>query len=172
MKFARVWAMPNKATFTIKPIAELLERYVDKDEVWADPFAGFNSPALYTNDLNPAAPTGYHLEAEDFCKEMEHGLVGVLFDPPYSNRQISEHYREIGKKASQADTSAAFFSKVKDAIAPKVRVGGFAISFGWNSQGFGKARGFEIVEILLVPHGGAHNDTIVVVETKVVGASK
>jgi len=28
----------------------------------------------------------------------------------------------------------------------------------------GKNRGFEIVEILLVAHGGHHNDTIVTVE--------
>jgi hypothetical protein len=31
----------------------------------------------------------------------------------------------------------------------------------------GKTNGFEIEEILLVPHGGWHNDTIVTVERKV-----
>ena len=30
--------------------------------------------------------------------------------------------------------------------------------------GIGKNNGFKIVEILLVPHGGWHNDTIVTVE--------
>ena len=40
------------------------------------------------------------------------------------------------------------------------------ISFGWNSIGFGKNRGFEIIEILLVAHGGTKNDTIVTVERK------
>ncbi len=48
-----------------------------------------------------------------------------------------------------------------------IKVGGYAISFGWNSSGFGKKRGFEIIEILLVAHGGRHNDTIVTVERKV-----
>jgi hypothetical protein len=33
---------------------------------------------------------------------------------------------------------------------------GICISFGWNSTGLGKKRGFEIIEILL----GLHNDTI------------
>ncbi len=28
MKIERAWAMPNKNTFTIKPIAELLEKYM------------------------------------------------------------------------------------------------------------------------------------------------
>ena len=38
--------------------------------------------------------------------------------------------------------------------------------FGWNSNGVGKVRGFEIIEILLIAHGGSHNDTIVTVERK------
>ena len=33
--------------------------------------------------------------------------------------------------------------------------------------GDGKKYGFEIIEILLVAHGGWHNDTIVTVEKKV-----
>ena len=38
--------MPNKWTFTIKPIKELLKRYVHKPiHEWIDPFAGENSPA-------------------------------------------------------------------------------------------------------------------------------
>ena len=41
------------------------------------------------------------------------------------------------------------------------------ISCGWNSCGFGKKLGFEIVEILLVCHGRTHNDTIVTVEKKI-----
>lgn len=37
---------------------------------------------------------------------------------------------------------------------------------GWSSQGLGLGRGFTMTEILLVPHGGSKNDTIVTVETK------
>ena len=33
-------------------------------------------------------------------------------------------------------------------------------------MGIGKNRGFEMIEILLVPHGGSKNDTIVTVEQK------
>jgi hypothetical protein len=36
------------------------------------------------------------------------------------------------------------------------------LSFGWNSAGMGDF--FEPVELLLVAHGGAHNDTICVAE--------
>jgi hypothetical protein len=44
MKIERKWAMPNKWTFTIKPIAELLKEEVTEG-MWCDPFAGKNSPA-------------------------------------------------------------------------------------------------------------------------------
>ena len=167
--FTRVWAMPNHETFKIKPIAALLARYMKEGELWVDPFAGANSPAGITNDHNPAMPTTFHMEAIDFAKTLKRKkwYDGVIFDPPYSFRQISEHYRVIGKKATRLDTSMAFYEKVKSALCEKVAIGGYAISFGWNSNGFGKARGYEIIEILLVAHGGSKNDTIVVVEKKV-----
>lgn len=40
------------------------------------------------------------------------------------------------------------------------------LSFGWNTVGMGKNRGFEIIEIMLVCHGGAHNDTICLAEKR------
>ena len=89
---------------------------------------------------------------------------GVLFDPPYSPRQIKECYEGIGIK--EFNTKSDFYSNVKDEIARVVKPGGKVISFGWNSMGMGKNRGFEIKRILLVPHGGAKNDTIVTVEVK------
>jgi len=157
--------MPNKWTFTIKPIAKLLERYrVGKG--WVDPYAGLHSPAEITNDLNPEMPTNYHLDAKEFVEKLTGTYDGVLFDPPYSYRQVTEHYAKAGIKATQLDTSCNFYSRVKNRICDKIKVGGLTISFGWCSNGFGKNRGFEIIEILLVAHGAVHNDTIVTVEQK------
>jgi len=162
----RVFARANKWTFQIPPIAELLNKYVGDGEGWVDPFAGANSPARITNDIDEAMPTMYHLEAVDFCKHVRPPVEGVLIDPPYSYRQISEHYKARGVRANYKDTSYNFYSRVYNVVAPKVSQGGYAISFGWNSNGIGKIRGFEIVEILLVAHGLHHNDTIVTVEMK------
>jgi hypothetical protein len=91
---------------------------------------------------------------------------GGLFDPPYSYRQVSDHYKVIGKKATALDTSYNFYARVLDPMAKLIVTGGYCISFGWNSNGMGKKRGFRIVEILLVAHGMHHNDTIVTVERK------
>ena len=166
VKITRIWAMPNKETFKIKPIKELLNRHVDNGKEWIDPFAGNNSPAEYTNDLNPDIKTKSHMTAKAFSMSLTEKYRGVLFDPPYSLRQIKECYNGVGKNLSLNDTQDASFGKIKNIIGPKIISSGYAISCGWNSNGFGKQRGFEIIEILLVPHGGHHNDTIVTVEKK------
>jgi len=169
MIFNRAIANPSKWTFTISPIKALIGRYVGDGEGWVDPYAGDNSPAEFTNDHNPSRKATHHLEAEEFCKNIvpePPGFKGVLFDPPYSYRQVSEHYKVIGKKATPLDTSNNFFNRAKNPLCDKIRPGGYAISCGWNSNGFGFNRGFEIIEILLVAHGQHHNDTIVIVERK------
>ena len=109
----RAWAMPSKHTFTIPPIAELLGRF--PMEEFVDPFAGWNSPARYRNDLNPEAPVEAHVDAEEFiCTFSE--ILGLLFDPPYSPRQISELYKGIGFKVGMKETqSAALYSRVRNA---------------------------------------------------------
>ena len=168
MNIRRVWAMPNKHTFLIKPISVLIRKYiVNGGENWIDPYAGENSPAEITNDLNPNKPTKYHLEAKEFLKQLTGQYEGCLFDPPYSFRQIQECYNGIGKEVHQKDTQISFYSEAKNIACKLIKPGGIVISFGWNSMGFGKNRGFEIIEILLVAHGGTKNDTIVTVEKKV-----
>jgi hypothetical protein len=164
---SRATAGPSKWTFTIKPIRALIDRYVGDGRGWVDPFAGKHSPAELTNDHNPSMPATCHLEADAFCRTAEGPFVGVLFDPPYSRRQINEHYRLLGQKATSLDTSDRFYNRVKNAICDKIVPGGAAISFGYSSNGFGRTRGFAIVEVLLVAHGQGHYDTIVVVERKV-----
>src|SRR3990167_3067771 len=55
----RVWAMPNKFTFRVRPIAVLLQEEISGDS-WADPFAGETSPAHFTNDADENRPTISH----------------------------------------------------------------------------------------------------------------
>ena len=165
MIIKREWAMPSKHTFKIKPINKLLSKYVHDENNWIDPLAGENSPAEITNDMNPKKQVKYHLHAKEFVAQLTGEYYGCLFDPPYSLRQVKECYDKIGIKLFQEDTQR-FPQNVIELIAPKIKTNGIVITFGWNSQGFGKKLGFEIIEILLVAHGRSHNDTIVVVERK------
>ena len=147
----RVWAMPNKNTFQIKPIEELITKYIRAcpSGKMLDPF-----PYPYKEEALIFL-SRFTLESQD----------GVLFDPPYSPRQLKECYESIGQPLH--DTTSAVWKRWKDEIARVIKPSGVCISFGWSTNGLGKKRGFEIIEILLVAHGGNHNDTIVTVERKI-----
>ena len=172
MRIDRAWAMPSAWTFTIKPIMNLLQDEgavgLMKKGVWIDPFAGMNSPADITNDINPKANAKYHLDAIEFLKKQKsQEYDGALLDPPYSYRQVSEHHKAVGIKVTGWHTSSGWGKTIKDEITRIVKPHGKVISFGWNSMGLGKNRGFVMERILLVAHGGGKNDTICTVEIKI-----
>ncbi len=167
VKFSRVWAMPNSNTFTIKPIKELIQRYLTEEMLSIDPFARTSKLAKITNDLDPDFQCTYNMDALEFLKTFKDGEVDfVLYDPPYSLRQVSECYKKMGKTVNMQTTQASFWGNMKNEIARITKSGAYVITFCWNSNGIGKTNGFELVEVLLVPHGGSHNDTICVVERK------
>jgi len=171
MKISRSWAMPNKNTFSIKPISELVQRKIEEvDGVIIDPFANnskFNEFCVYTNDLDPEMPTTHHMDALDFLRLFDDSSVDlILFDPPYSPRQVSEVYRSLDMSVNMQTTQSSFWGNLKKEISRIVKPNGQCITFGWNSGGIGKSNGFEIIEILMVAHGGWHNDTICTVEVK------
>lgn len=164
----RVWAMPNSNTFSIKPIKDLILKYCKDKETIIDPFANSNTLANVTNDIDPSMPTLYHLDATEFLQLMPEKCADlVLYDPPYSPRQVAECYKKFNQTVDMKTTQASYWSNQKKEIGRIVKSGGYCITCSWNSGGIGKKYGFEIVEILLVAHGGWHNDTIVVVERKV-----
>lgn len=165
--------MPNKNTFNIKPIKKIIHKYYNPNEIWLNPFANISKYGI-TNDLDPQFDTDYNLDALDFLKlfvdkvkNNEVVVDGILYDPPFSPRQVSECYRRLGKTVNMKTTQASYWSNHKKLIGEIVKKDGHAITCGWNSGGIGKKYGFEIVEVLLVPHGGWHNDTIVTVERKI-----
>lgn len=174
MKINREWCMPNSKTFKIKPIKELIKRYINEDDIVIDPFANEHSikneiicKKYISNDLDESYDTDYHLEAQDFMKKFENNSIDViLFDPPYSGRQVSECYKKLGKTITMSDTNSGYFTKFKKEISRLLKPNGICISCGWNTNGIGKKYGFEIIEILDVAHGSMHNDTLVTVERK------
>lgn len=173
----RVWAMPNSATFSIKPIESFITKIVSEYRVKKmltggariiDPFCnGRVDIADVNNDLDPDKEADCHMDSLDFLKTFgDRSVDGVLFDPPYSPRQVSEVYRSMGKTVNMQTTQASFWSNMKNEVGRIVKPNGFCFVCGWNSGGIGKKYGFSIAEILIVPHGGWHNDTIVTLEYK------
>lgn len=165
MEIKRAWCMPHKNTFDIKPIGQLVHKYCSGVSI--DPFANKNRIATHCNDLDPQHGCKFQMDALDFVKEWGEGEIDtVLFDPPYSPRQVSECYKSLGKTVNMQTTQASFWGNLKKEVGRVTKPGGMVITCGWNSGGIGKKYGFEIVEILLVAHGGWHNDTIITVEEK------
>lgn len=161
----RTWEMPSKNTFSIKAIKEIIEKYAYG--VIIDPFANQNRIANITNDLDKQYNTDYHMDATEFLKMFDDKSIDtVLYDPPYSPRQVSECYKKLGMTVNKETTNNSYWRKHREEISRIVRHKGIVISCGWNSTGIGNKYGFEKMEILLVAHGSQHNDTIVVVERK------
>ena len=177
MIITREWCMPNSRTFKIKPIKNIIERYQEElvsNSLVLDPFSNQNIVIdrerlnLITNDIDPQYDTDYSLDALNFLKMFSDESVDmVLYDPPYSPRQVSEVYKKLDMSVNMQTTQASYWGNQKKEISRIVKKGGYVLTFGWNSGGIGKTKGFEIVEILIVAHGGWHNDTIVTVEKKI-----
>lgn len=145
------------------PVAEFVARHLTGRDHIVDPFCGRSSAADYSNDLTLGG-----VDAELFVRRLIADGVragAVIFDPPYSPRQISECYKSIGREATTEDTqNGALYRRVRAALTEILVEDGIALSFGWQSAGFG--REWETLEILLVQHGGAHNDTICVAQRR------
>ena len=160
------WAMPNKWTFSIKPIRELIEKECHGFTV--EPFAGNSIYGTIQNDLSGNHGNFTSHDAIEFLEITTSGIADtVLLDWPYSPRQVTEVYKSVGLKATQTMTSSKWWADIKDQVSRITKLGGKVITLGWNSNGIGKSRGFEQTRILTVAHGGNHNDTMVTVETKV-----
>ena len=152
------WAMPSAQTFTIKPINDLLKGLVNFDTS-CDPFCGSSTFCKYQNDLKDTKVC-----ALDYMKSLDSEMFDcVLLDPPYSNRQISEHYKAAGKEVTGWHTSSGFTAALRKEAARITKHLGIVITFGWNSTGIPASMGGVKKRILIVGHGGNHNDTIVTV---------
>ena len=166
-EFSRVWAMPSADTFDVRPIGDFVKKYLKGVSV--DPFARNKQWATYTNDLNPNTAATHHMDAVQFLAMLaDQGIEAdtVIFDPPYSPGQIAECYRSAGLTAGMRDTqNARLMADCRREILRLCKLGTNVLSFGWNSVGMGPQ--FAQREILMVCHGGAHNDTICIAEEMV-----
>lgn len=177
VQFFRKWSHPNKHTFKMPPARAFRNRWLEGGRVIVDPFAGtdFKLPLstgkFWLNDLNPRSPAEFHLEAPEFLAWLrDEGVIAdrVIFDPPYSPRQVKESYESIGLKATQIDTQTATLKATcRDLINEITATGAICLYFGFNSIGMGTTRGWELLEQLNIYGGGDHNDVICTAWVKV-----
>lgn len=111
------------------------------------------------NDINPDLGDE-RLDAYDLTqwRDFEAAFDTVIFDPPYSAHQAVVSYN-MGPRKQRV-------SHARDVVEYILRPQGVVISLGWNSTGMSSGRGFTKQGLLLVNHGGSHNDTIVLAERR------
>jgi len=151
------------------PLGELVHKYMYAGVgYWVDPFAG-NSPfkkQCITNDLNIETEAEFHLEALEFLENFaDNSVDGILYDPPYSNGQRSRSYQSVGMVPDQLTTSPNWSTLRKAECLRILKPGGIFIHCGWHTNAL-KYSDAEILEILILAHGGDHHDTITTVQRK------
>lgn len=111
--------MPNSHTFSIPPIQTFVSQYTaGHNKVIIDAFANDSKVGTITNDLNPKFNTTYHMDALDFLKMLEDNTADVvLYDPPYSLRQVKECYEGVGITVTAEHTKSSWRAKHLDEIA-------------------------------------------------------
>lgn len=138
MIITKKWSMPNKETFSIRPIRELIDKYREEGMVIVDPFARNSDIGTITNDLDPDTRAMYHKDATDFLRGLKDNIADmVLYDPPYSTRQVSESYKKLGGAVNMQTTQSSYWAMQKKEIARITKKGGVVITCAWNSGGIG-----------------------------------
>jgi len=161
----RIWAMPNKNTFKIKPIRELLNRYISPQLFSIDPFANSNKFASITNDIDISQKTDYHLDGIEFVKTLSGESVDIILnDPPYNIYQLNACYQNLDQSVTLYE-NPKYWEELKKEYDRVLKKNGVIISFSWCSDVM-SSYNYEIQEILIVPHGGIHYDTVCCVEKK------
>ena len=168
--FVRLWAIPNRDTFSVQPIEGFVKKYLLKSKCSIDPFARNKRWATHTNDLNPETAAEHHMDSLDFLTMLKEKGVRpdlVIFDPPYNPAQAKECYEQLGMNLpARVGRAAGVWAHEKNVVKEMMADNGVFLWFGWNTCGMAEARGFVIEEIMLVAHGRGHHDTICMAERR------
>lgn len=153
---------PRRYTFEQPKLKEWLESWCKGTVL--NLFAGttiLNVEKEIRVDIDKDVNADYTMDSFDFVNmwinEKKELFDTIVLDPPYSLRKSREKYegRYIGS-----------FTKIKNLLPLILKDEGRIITFGYDSVGMSKSRGFTKIAICLVCHSGDHDDTVSVVEEK------
>ena len=89
------------------------------------------------------------MDAADFPKIRPAQCADVvLYDPPFSPRQVMECYKKFGMSVNMETTQASYWSEQKEQIARIIKPNRTVITCGWNSGGIGKKYYRTVIKLL------------------------
>lgn len=161
MEFTYLAQPPRKYTFEAPKVREWTEKWCQG--IVLNLFAGKTKLDVseVRIDIDSNMPMlSYCMDAYDYVEqsvEMKLKFDTIILDSPWNYRKAREKYggRWIGK-----------LTKVKNLLPQILKDNGRVISWGYDSVGMSKSRGFEKIALCLVCHNGDHNDSIGLVERK------
>ena len=165
MNFEYIEAPPTKWTFDPSSVCRFVEKELEGRVL--NLFAGQtklrHSGEIVRNDMDEDKDADIHIDATNCREHFSDGSFDTLIlDPPYNVRKAREKYE--GEYMGS-------FKRVKDQSQHLIKpAGGKVITFGYDSTGMSKSRGFEKQKVALINHKGDHNDTICVIERRVNGS--
>ena len=99
------------------------------------------------------------------------GFKGSRKSTPFAGQMSAQQVADKAIKCGMKETqNAALYSRVKNALAEVLTDDAIVLSFGWNTMGMGKGRGFEPIEYMICDHGAAHNATLCLAEKRKLSA--
>lgn len=155
MNFTYLCQPPKRYTFEQPKLKKWCEEW-SKGKV-LNLFAGTTKMNLdeYRVDIDASTNPDFCGDAFEFVTTTTIKFDTIILDPPYNLRKSREKYggRFIGS-----------FTKIKNELVRIINDGGRVITFGYDTVGMSRSRGFEKVAICVVCHNGDHNDTLCLVE--------
>jgi hypothetical protein len=155
VNFTYLYQQPARYTFEMPKLKSWVESWCTGKTL--NLFAGKTLLSIdeYRVDSDKDMPADYHGDAADFVETTDMRFQTVILDPPYNLRKSREKYqgRYIGS-----------LTKIKRNLPRILDIGGRIISLGYDTVGISNRNGFKKLAIVVVCHGGDHNDTLGVVE--------
>jgi hypothetical protein len=152
-------------TFTIPIFKQTFRNYVAAGAVVADLFA--RNSQLGTcglrNDIDRETSAESHLDVFDFLACIgDNTLDAVIIDPPFSFNQASKHYKNSAGKC----LGVGWVPTVRRLAGDKLKAGGLMFCCGWDGNGAGNKKAFNLVRVVVCAHGQSRNATILTVDQK------
>lgn len=115
------------------------------------------------NDIDPGTAADVHMDAMAFLRSVRpRSLDAVIIDPPFSFNQAQRHYRASGGRF----LGVGWIPAVRRLAGTRLRRGGLMFCLGWDGNGAGDRRRFELVRVVVCCHGQARNATIMTIDRK------
>lgn len=139
--------MPSPSTFSILPI----KKFIQKNSIpgkQLDPF-----------------PHPFKEDALKLMQKISDSSIDLgFYDPIYSRRQQDEIYKISDKgEGRNYQSHPRYFAELEAEWFRIIKPKGRVLKFMWNSKSM---EGFDVIDGIIVPHGGQHNDTICTVFEK------